>query len=99
MDPKSGPSIPLECVSLAEALFCAECEMISNSKTYCFCCGSSAVIPVARVLGGSLRPHHRATVVNPQALLGYAVPDASEGSVAQRHGPTPSYGGNGKVAA
>ncbi len=75
MDVRTLSATRLECVSLAEALFCAECEMISNSKSYCLCCGSSAVLPVARVFGGSLPQHHRTTLVNPQAPRGYAPPE------------------------
>jgi GAF domain-containing protein len=43
-------------LSLATAVFCAECELISeNSTPYCLACGSKAMLSLARVLGGSLR--------------------------------------------
>ncbi|HXY49523.1 MAG TPA: GAF domain-containing protein [Terriglobales bacterium] len=43
-------------LSLEAAIFCAECEMISeNSTPYCLACGSKALLSLSRVLGGSLR--------------------------------------------
>jgi len=43
-------------LSLQTAVFCAECELISeNSAPYCLACGSKAMLSLARVLGGSLR--------------------------------------------
>ena len=43
-------------LSLQTAVFCAECELISeNSTPYCLACGSKAMLSLARVLGGSLR--------------------------------------------
>jgi putative methionine-R-sulfoxide reductase with GAF domain len=43
-------------LSLQTAIFCAECEMISeNSTPYCLACGSKALLSLSRVLGGSLR--------------------------------------------
>jgi len=43
-------------IGLQTAVFCVECELISKNNTpYCLACGSSAVLSLARVLGGSLR--------------------------------------------
>ncbi len=42
-------------VSLQTAAFCVSCELISKNNTpYCMACGSSAVMSLSRVLGGSL---------------------------------------------
>lgn len=42
-------------VSLQSAVFCAECELISQNNTpYCLACGSQALLSLPRVLGGSL---------------------------------------------
>ena len=43
-------------LSLATAVFCVQCELISaNNSTRCLACGSLAVLSLSRVLGGSLR--------------------------------------------
>jgi GAF domain-containing protein len=43
-------------LSLQSAVFCAQCELISENNTpYCLACGSQAVLSLSRVLGGSLR--------------------------------------------
>lgn len=53
---------------LSEAVFCADCEMISNSKSVCRCCGSSALLLLSQLMGGSLKNVERAVVVDwPQA--------------------------------
>lgn len=38
-------------LSLSEAVLCANCDMISNSGTECLCCGSTATMPLAKLLG------------------------------------------------
>ena len=82
MGAQTESSLHLESVPLSQALFCAECEMISNSRTYCLCCGSSAVIPVARVFGGSLSASQRAVLISAsQDALGYAIPPARKVSL------------------
>jgi putative methionine-R-sulfoxide reductase with GAF domain len=54
--PKDVNFLPLQM-----AVFCAQCEMISQNNTpRCLACGSLAVLSLSRVLGGSLRgqqPH------------------------------------------
>lgn len=43
-------------VPLKLAVFCVECELLSeNNTTRCLACGSQAVLSLSRVLGGSLR--------------------------------------------
>ena len=40
---------------LQTAVFCVQCELISeNSTTRCLACGSQAVLSLSRLLGGSL---------------------------------------------
>jgi putative methionine-R-sulfoxide reductase with GAF domain len=42
-------------VPLQSATFCVQCELISkNSKSYCLACGSTSLVSLSRVLGGSL---------------------------------------------
>ena len=49
--PKDVNFLPLQM-----AVFCAQCEMISQNNTpHCLACGSLAVLSLSRVLGGSLR--------------------------------------------
>lgn len=51
-------------VSLPSAVFCAECELISqNSTPYCLACGSRALLSLSRVLGGSLRDQNTARLI------------------------------------
>ena len=51
------------------AVFCAQCEMISENNTpRCLACGSLAVLSLARVLGGSLRGQQRARLIEDAEL-------------------------------
>lgn len=51
-------------VSLQSAVFCAECEVISqNNSPYCLACGSQALLSLSRVLGGSLRGQSTARLI------------------------------------
>src|SRR6266487_706650 len=51
-------------VSLRSAIFCVQCELISeNSTPYCLACGSQALLSLSRVLGGSLRNQQTAHVI------------------------------------
>ena len=46
----------LNCVSLHNAVLCANCEMISESSTqHCAVCGSCALLSLSRVLGGTVQ--------------------------------------------
>jgi GAF domain-containing protein len=56
-------------LSLQSAVFCAECELISeNSTPYCLACGSKAMLSLSRVLGGSLRGQETAHVIQDMEL-------------------------------
>jgi putative methionine-R-sulfoxide reductase with GAF domain len=51
-------------VPLQSATFCVQCELIStNSTPHCLSCGSSAVLGLSRVLGGSLRGQQTAHLI------------------------------------
>lgn len=51
-------------VTLPCAVFCAECELISENNTpYCLACGSQALLSLSRVLGGSLRGQQTAHLI------------------------------------
>jgi putative methionine-R-sulfoxide reductase with GAF domain len=52
-------------LSLQTAVFCVECEIISeNNSPHCYACGSQAVLSLSRVLGGSLRGQQTSHVIN-----------------------------------
>ena len=49
---------------LQTAVFCAECELLSENNTpRCFSCGSQALLSLSRVLGGSLREQPTARLI------------------------------------
>jgi GAF domain-containing protein len=51
-------------VSLQLAVFCVECELLSENNTpRCLACGSRAVLSLSRVLGGSLRHQQTAHLI------------------------------------
>jgi GAF domain-containing protein len=51
-------------LTLQTAVFCVECELISKNNTpHCIACGSSAVLSLSRVLGGSLRGQQTAHLI------------------------------------
>ncbi len=51
-------------VSLQSAVFCVQCELLSNNNTpRCLACGSNAVLSLSRVLGGSLRGQQTAHLI------------------------------------
>src|SRR5262249_55681379 len=51
-------------LSLQSAVFCAECELISeNNTSYCLACGSKAMLSLSRVLGGSLKRQETAHLI------------------------------------
>jgi GAF domain-containing protein len=51
-------------LSLQKAVFCAECELMSENTTpYCLACGSQAMLSLSRVLGGSLRGKETAHLI------------------------------------
>lgn len=72
-------------VSLQSAVFCVQCEMLSDNNTpRCLACGSSAVLSLSRVLGGSLRGQQTAHLIADAELdrlvrsLLYTVPQVAE---------------------
>jgi hypothetical protein len=61
--PMAGDLRGFTSLSMSEAVFCADCEMISNSTSVCRCCGSSALLNISQLLGGSLRNVQRAVLL------------------------------------
>jgi len=54
---------------LKNTVFCVECELMSyNSGANCLACGSTALLTLARVLGGSLRSQERARVIDAELI-------------------------------
>jgi hypothetical protein len=63
MDQARKSNSELSAVPLAEAVLCADCEIISNSAGQkCEICGSPSLLSLGRVLGGSIEGE-RATLV------------------------------------
>ncbi len=83
-------------VSLQSAVFCAECELISQNNTrYCLACGSQALLSLSRVLGGSLRDQNTARLIADaeldklvRELISTVPPRVSE----PEHGAAPMHG-------
>jgi GAF domain-containing protein len=51
-------------ITLPTAVFCVECELISKNNTpYCMACGSSALLSLSRLLGGSLQGQQTAHLI------------------------------------
>ncbi|MBI3478138.1 MAG: GAF domain-containing protein [Acidobacteria bacterium] len=51
-------------VNLKLAVFCVECELLSENNTpRCLACGSAAVLSLSRVLGGSMRGQQTAHLI------------------------------------
>ena len=68
-------------VSLHSAVFCVQCELLSDNNTpRCLACGSSAMLSLSRLLGGSLRGQQQAHLIEDAELdrlvrsLLYSVP-------------------------
>ncbi|HUO15344.1 MAG TPA: GAF domain-containing protein [Verrucomicrobiae bacterium] len=56
-------------VPLQSATFCVQCELISNNhRPYCLACGSTALVGLSRVLGGSLRHQQTAHLITDAEL-------------------------------
>ncbi len=56
-------------LKLRDTVFCSECELISyNHSPQCLACGSSAVLSLSRILGGSLRGQETARLVTPEVV-------------------------------
>jgi putative methionine-R-sulfoxide reductase with GAF domain len=72
-------------VALQSAVFCVQCELLSENNTpRCLACGSVAVLSLSRVLGGSLRGQQTAHLIADAELdrlvrsLLYTVPQGAE---------------------
>jgi len=83
-------SCDVDFLSLQTAVFCVQCELISaNNTTRCLACGSTAVLSLSRVLGGSLRTQQTAHLIADAELdrivrsLLYSIPQIEEESEAQ----------------
>ena len=91
-------SCDVDFVSLQSAVFCAQCELISaNNTTRCLACGSSALLSLSRVLGGSLRGQQTANLIADaeldrivRLLLG-SVPQVEEAEAEQGLPIVPSF--------
>ena len=77
-------------VALQSAVFCAQCELLSENNTpRCLACGSVAVLSLSRVLGGSLRGQQTAHLIADCELdrlvrsLLYTVPQVAEAEETQ----------------
>lgn len=56
-------------ISLQTAVFCAQCELISeNCTSACLACGSQALLSLSRVLGGSLHGQQTAHLISDSEL-------------------------------
>lgn len=67
MDRLTGQSIHF--VSLTTAVFCVQCELISENNTArCLCCGSQSLFSLSRLLGGSLQGQCVAHVIEDAEL-------------------------------
>jgi GAF domain-containing protein len=56
-------------VSLQSAVFCVQCELLSENNTpQCLACGSSAMLSLSRLLGGSLRGQQQAHLIEDAEL-------------------------------
>src|ERR1700691_158282 len=61
---RSLTSSDVNFVSLQTAVFCVQCELLSDNNTpRCLACGSAAVLSLSRVLGGSLRGQQTAHLI------------------------------------
>jgi GAF domain len=75
-------------LALQTAVFCVECELISENNTpNCMACGSQALLSLSRVLGGSIRGQQTAHLITDaeldrlvRQLLGTVPVSASSGS-------------------
>ncbi len=57
-------AVPSSFLSLTTAVFCVQCELITeNTTAHCLACGSSALLNLSRTLGGSLRGQPTARLI------------------------------------
>ena len=63
------PAHQIHFLSLQTAIFCVQCELISTNNTpRCLACGSKAVLGLSRLLGGSIRNHSSAHLIEDDEL-------------------------------
>lgn len=87
-------------LDLRNSILCSECELISyNNTARCLACGSSAVLSLARVLGGSLRGEATVRVLAEQRLNRAMPPCPAPVRVAAAEGAPhlPGFGGCGSM--
>jgi len=64
----------LRAVPLLNAVFCADCETISNSPhDVCTICGSHSLVSLFRMLGGTLRSQNRQSTGDPAKPAKYSL--------------------------
>jgi len=74
MGAASARVLDLNTVPLENAVFCVNCEMISNSMhDVCTVCGSPSLVGLFRILGGTLRKRNREPVDKQQTNVKYHV--------------------------
>jgi GAF domain-containing protein len=85
-------------VSMQSSIFCVQCELISENNTpRCLACGSSAVLSLARLLGGSLHGQPTTHLIKDVELdrlvrsLLYTVPSIAEPVEEPMAQPTPAF--------
>jgi GAF domain-containing protein len=67
--PVCKPRPNLSFLRLQTAMFCVQCELIAENATpCCLACGSTALLSLSRLLGGSLRREHSATLLDDRAM-------------------------------
>src|SRR5215469_10990391 len=54
---------------LKTTVFCVQCELLSyNNSSKCLACGSSAILSLSHMLGGSLRNQERARLISDEQI-------------------------------
>ncbi len=70
--------VPRNLIPLQQAVLCANCEVVSDSKNgHCIVCGSPSLLNLARVLNGSNRMGEK-TRARPRRLRGASCRSLSE---------------------
>ena len=59
-----APTTGDEKLRLEQAVLCVDCETVSGSRNgHCIACGGSALLSLARLLGGSIPPAEAARLI------------------------------------
>ncbi len=87
---RSLMSADVNFVPMHSSIFCVQCEMISENNTpHCLACGSSAVLSLPRLLGGSMRAQPTTHLIEDAELdrlvrsLLLSVPESADSKVHQ----------------